>query len=180
MFFHPANNAQGALESIWVPVHCAWFLSYLLIACSFIPLYSLLVKPRFYFANISYWLAFIGTFLPLPIAAWDSFIVPYLAKYAPEFIAQIEEVSTESPVLIFRLILFLTVVIFSLGFIFYGITLIRKQLAPMIVGVCLSAGAPLFWIVLFFSSKLSGESCHCDGCFFVWDRPSHFWCNSTD
>jgi hypothetical protein len=153
MFFHPANNSQGALEAIWVPVHFAWFLSYLLIICSFIPLYVPLTTSQNSLANISYWLSFIGTILSLPIAVWDSFVVPYLAKHAPDFIPQIEEISVETSVLVFRIIVFLTVFIFSLGFLLYGISLVQRRIIPMIVGVCLAVGAPLFWIGAFFVSK---------------------------
>jgi hypothetical protein len=153
MFFHPANNAQGALEGIWVPVHFAWFLSYLLIICSFVPLYVPIAKSHNSLATISYWLAFLGTVLSLPIAVWDSFIIPYLAKHSPDFILQIEEISTETPVLVFRIIVFLTVFIFSLGFLLYGISLVQTRIAPMVVGVCLAIGAPLFWIGALFVSK---------------------------
>jgi hypothetical protein len=153
MFFHPANNSQGALEAIWVPVHFAWFLSYLLIICSFIPLYVPLTTSQSSLTTISYWLSFIGTVLSLPIAVWDSFIIPYLAKHAPDFISQIEEISTETPVLVFRIIVFLTVFIFSLGFLLYGISLIQTRIAPMVVGICLAMGAPLFWIGALFVSQ---------------------------
>jgi len=153
MFFHPANNPQGALEAIWVPVHFAWFLSYLLIICSFIPLYVPLAISQNSLATISYWLSFIGTVLSLPIAVWDSFVIPYLAKHAPDFIPQIEEISTETPVLVFRIIVFLTVFIFSLGFILYGISLGKRSIAPIAVSVCLAVGAPLFWIGALFVSK---------------------------
>jgi hypothetical protein len=153
MFFHPANNEQGALEPIWVPVHFAWFLSYILIICSFIPLYVPLATSKNSLLTISYWISFIGTLLSLPIAVWDSFIIPYLAKHAPDFISQIEEISTETPVLVFRIIVFLTVFIFSLGFLLYGISLVQTRLVPKIGGVCLAVGAPLFWIGALFVSK---------------------------
>lgn len=155
MFFHPANNAQGAMEALWTPVHVAWFLSYLLIACSFVPLYLPFTTSGTALTTISYWLAFLGTILSLPIAVWDSFVVPYLARHAPDFIAQIEEISAETPVLVFRIIFFLTVLIFSLGFSLYGIAIIRTHIAPKIVGVCLAIGAPLFWLGALFVSKSS-------------------------
>jgi hypothetical protein len=153
MFFHPANNAQGALEPIWVPVHLTWFFSYLLIICSFIPLYVPLATSQNSLLTISYWLSFIGTVLSLPIAIWDSFVIPYLAKHAPDFISQIEEISTETSVLVFRIIVFLTIFIFSLGFLLYGISLAQKRLVPMVSGLCLAVGAPLFWIGALFVSK---------------------------
>jgi hypothetical protein len=153
MFFHPANNSQGALEAIWVPVHFAWFLSYLLIICSFMPLYVPLTTSQNSLVTISYWLSFVGTVLSLPIAVWDSFVIPYLAKHAPDFIPQIEEISSETPVLVFRIIVFLTVFIFSLGFFLYGISLVQTRIVPMVVGVCLVVGAPLFWIGALFVSK---------------------------
>ncbi|AFY75350.1 hypothetical protein Syn7502_03510 [Synechococcus sp. PCC 7502] len=153
MFFHPANNAQGALEPIWVPVHLAWFLSYILIICSFIPIYVPLASSKNFLLTISYWLAFVGSLLCLPIAVWDSFVIPYLARHAPDFIAQIEETSTETSVLVFRVIVFLTIFIFSLGFILYGIALVQKRFVPILSGFCLAVGAPLFWVGALFVSK---------------------------
>ena len=102
---------------------------------------------------MSYWLSFIGTVLSLPIAVWDSFVIPYLAKHAPDFISQIEEISVETPVLVFRIIVFLTVFIFSLGFFLCGISLVRTRMAPRVAGVCLAVGAPLFWIGALFVSN---------------------------
>lgn len=152
MFFHPANNPQGALEPIWVPVHVLWFISYLLIACSLVPLY-VLISSQDRLTIISYWLSFIGTILSLPIAVWDSFVVPYLAKHAPDFIIQIEELSVEPSVFVFRVIVFLTIFLFCLGFILFGIASIRLQLLPKVAGGCVAAGAPLFWIGALFISK---------------------------
>lgn len=152
MFFHPTNNPQGALESIWVPVHFAWFLSYVLLACSFLPLYSLITSQGV-LATVAYWVAFLGTIMSLPIAVWDSFVIPYLAKHAPDFIQQIEEISTEPSVLTFRIIVFLTVFLFSLGFILYGLSVIHNRRSPLIAGLGMVIGAPLFWIGAFGFSQ---------------------------
>jgi len=158
MFFHPANTPQGAMNPIWVPVHLAWFLAYVLLVCSFIPLYAAFVSSGQALIKVGYWLAFLGTILSLPIATWDSFVVPYLARHAPDFITQIEEVSLELPVLVFRIIFFLTVLLFSLGFLLSGLTLIPERLVPMPVGICLAVGAPLFWVgALVFSKGALGN-----------------------
>ncbi|MBW4522760.1 MAG: hypothetical protein KME16_24230 [Scytolyngbya sp. HA4215-MV1] len=158
MFFHPANTPRGALEAIWVPVHIAWFFAYLLIICSFVFLYQSLIASQTAFTKLGYWLSFLGTVLSLPIAVWDSFVIPYLAKHAPDFILQIEEVSMETPVLIFRIIVFLTILIFSLGFLLYGISVMQMRIAPKMAGAGLAVGAPLFWIgALFFSKGMLGN-----------------------
>jgi hypothetical protein len=154
MFFHPPNTPQGAIEAIWVPVHSIWFCSYLLIVCSLVLLYPL-TSAAGVLGTFGYWLSFLGSVLSLPIAVWDSFIVPYLASHAPDFILQIEEISTETPVLVFRIIFFLTVIAFSIGFIIYSISLVRLQLLPIVAGVCLALGAPLFWVGAIFISKTS-------------------------
>ncbi|WP_051050563.1 hypothetical protein [Pseudanabaena sp. PCC 6802] len=158
MFFHPANTPQGALEDIWVPVHATWLISYLLIICSFLPLYQAFIAARGLLPKVGYYLAFLGTVLSLPIAVWDSFVVPYLAKHAPDFIAQIEEISMETPVLVFRIVFFLTVLAFSLGFVLYGIAAVRLLSMPMLGGICLAVGAPTFWAgALFFSQGALGN-----------------------
>lgn len=158
MFFHPANNPQGALEAIWVPVHAMWLISYLLVICSFLPLYQVFSAAQELLPKVGYYLAFIGTVLSLPIAVWDSFVVPYLAKHAPDFIAQIEEISMETSVLVFRIVFFLTLLAFSLGFVLYGIAAIRLLSIPMLGGICLAVGAPTFWVgALFFSQGSLGN-----------------------
>jgi hypothetical protein len=167
MFFHPSNDFQGALNPIWTPVHVLWLVSYLLI------LLGLNVLPR-QSANtvgrldsIAYLLAFLGTALSLPIAVWDSFIVPYLAVHAPDMIKQIEELSLETPVLAFRIIFFIAVITFSLGFMLIGLSILRsprqvpKQSprVPRLAGGLLSIGAPLFWIgAIGFSQSSLGNS----------------------
>lgn len=153
MFLHPANNAQGALAAIWVPAHLMWFIAYLLIIFSFVPLYSATVGQGSWLVVASYWLSFMGTVLSLPIAVWDSFVIPYLARHAPDFIVQIEEVSTETSVLVFRIIVFVTILLFSVGFILFGITSMGLYRAPKLVGIGISLGAPLFWIGAFVVSK---------------------------
>jgi Na+/phosphate symporter len=45
------------------------------------------------------------------------------------------------------------VFLFSLGFILYGIAIVQAQVAPLIAGVCLALGAPLFWMGALFVSK---------------------------
>ncbi|MBL1179029.1 MAG: hypothetical protein FWK01_28870 [Pantanalinema sp. GBBB05] len=118
-----------------------------------------LVEPVAYPKDsVSYWLSFMGTVLSLPIAVWDSFMIPYLAIHAPDLILQIEEVSVETPVLIFRTIVFLTVFIFSVGFVVFGIGLIRLRFLNQVSGACFILGAPLFWIgALFFSKGSMGN-----------------------
>jgi hypothetical protein len=153
MFFHPANNPQGALEPIWVPVHVMWLISYLLIICGFVPLYLPFIASNGLLATVSYYLAVIGTVLSVPIAVWDAFIVPYLAKHAPDFIFQIEEISMETPVLVFRVLFFFTMLAFSLGFLLYGISAVRSHLLPTMMGLCLACGAPMFWVGALFVSK---------------------------
>jgi len=152
MFFHPVNNVEGALEKIWVPVHMMWFIAYLLIICSWVPLYALIIAHGT-LMKVSYWLSLIGTVLSVPIAVWDSFIVPYLAVHAPDFVLQIEEISVETPVVVFRIIVFLTIFIFCLGFILFGIESMRLQLLDKISSACLALGSPLFWIGALFVSK---------------------------
>ncbi len=147
MFFHPPNNPQGAFEIRWVPVHMAWFISYLLMVVSFIPLYHPISTSGSNLETTAFWITFLGNALSLPIAAWDAFIVPYLAKHAPDFITQMEELSMEAPAVSFRIIVYLAILLYSIGFILFGFSMIRSRRALKIIsGICLAVGAPVFWI----------------------------------
>ncbi|HBB31618.1 MAG TPA: hypothetical protein DDZ80_15900 [Cyanobacteria bacterium UBA8803] len=49
--------------------------------------------------------------------------------------------------------MFLTIFIFSLGFILLGIALVLLRLLNLLSGICLALGAPLFWIGALFVSQ---------------------------
>jgi hypothetical protein len=155
MFFHPSNDAQGALNPLWTPIHVMWFVSYLLILLGLNGLSKYLTNGVGRFGIAAYLISFLGTALSLPIAVWDSFIVPYLAVHAPEMIEQIEELSQETPVLVFRITFFLTVITFSLGFMLLGISIMRRNalILSRVMGGLLVIGAPLFWIGAIAFSK---------------------------
>lgn len=153
MFFHPANTPEGALNPIWTPVHLMWFVSYLLILFGLNGMYPVLANEPGRLASAAWILSFFGTALSLPIAAWDSFIVPYLAHHALEMITQIEEVSMELSVLVFRLIFFLMALTFSLGFILLGVSALRSRTLPRVGGLLVLVGAPVFWLGAILFSK---------------------------
>lgn len=153
MFFHPSNDAQGAMNPLWTPVHVMWFVSYLLILLGLNAFPVNLGDEVGKLGFTAYILSFLGTALSLPIAVWDSFIVPYLAVHAPKMIEQIEESSLETSVLTFRIVFFLTVITFSLGFMLLGISLMRMHLLLRVAGGLLMIGAPLFWIGAIAFSK---------------------------
>jgi hypothetical protein len=153
MFFHPANNPEGALKPIWTPVHVAWVSAYLLILLSFVPLYPRLEIHPNRLTMIGYFLSFAGVALSLPIAVWDAFIVPYLACHAPTMILDIEEISPEASVVVFRGIFFLTVLLFSVGFMLFGMAGGQSRFFSGLAGTCLAVGAPLFWIGAIVVSK---------------------------
>jgi hypothetical protein len=158
MFFHPPNNPTGALNPIWAPIHLMWFISYLLILFGLIDIYPILVSLSVRMGRLAWSLSFLGTALSLPVAAWDAFIVPYLAVHAPEMITQVEETSMELPILTFRLIVYLTIIIFSFGFVLMGISIIRSRVMPRIAGLMVLIGAPLFWLgAIIFSQGSTGN-----------------------
>lgn len=145
MFWHPPNDVAGAMQPIWVPVHGAWLLAYGLMVCGWVPLYGWL-GMRGRWVALGYGLAFLGLVLSLPIAVWDSFVVPELAVHAPGLIELIEEGSMEAPALVFRGLVFLGIFVFSVGFGVLGVTGWRSGLWSGLTGLGLAIGAPLFWL----------------------------------
>jgi hypothetical protein len=154
MFFHPPNNPQGAFELRWIPVHIAWFFSYILIILGFVPVFHSISTSGRKLEITAFWISFLGTILSLPIAAWDAFLVPYLARHTPDFITQIEELSMEAPAVSFRIIAYLAVLLFSIGYILMGISMVRAgQSIKRVCGICLAVGASVFWIGALFVSN---------------------------
>ncbi len=93
------------------------------------------------------------------IAAWEAFIVPYLAVHAPDIITQVEQTSTELPAVTFRLIFFLTVITLSLGFVLLGIVAIGSRVMPRVAGLLVLVGTPLFWLgAVVFSHGSTGNA----------------------
>ena len=65
----------------------------------------------------------------------------------------------ELPVVAFRLIFFLTVITFSLGFVLLGIAAIRSRVMPRAAGLLVLIGAPLFWLgAIVFSQGSTGNA----------------------
>lgn len=157
MFFHPANDATGALEPVWTPVHLAWYLSYLLMLIGLPACAAGAVAGDRWLGRIGYGLAWLGVALSLPLANWDAFLVPYLAAHAPDMIKDVEEMSGEAPVVAFRGLVSAAIIGSSLGFILLGAALMRG--GKWLSGPLLAVGMPLFWIgALVFSAGKLGNS----------------------
>jgi len=147
------------MNPIWAPIHLMWFISYILILFGLNGIYPIFASASTRLGKPAWILSFLGTALSLPIAAWDAFIVPYLAVHAPDMITQVEETSNELPVLTFRLIVYLTVIIFSIGFVLLGIATMRSRVLPRAAGLLVLVGAPMFWLgAIVFSQGSTGNS----------------------
>lgn len=159
MFFHPPNNPVGAQDPVWAPVHVAWLVSYLLMLFGLQGLQPMLRAAAGRFGVLAWTLALLSVALSLPIAAWDAFIVPFLAVHAPDLIVQVEETSPELPVVTFRMLFFLTVITFSVGFVLLGVALRRLSTPLRGAALPLALGAPVFWAgAVIFSEGPAGNA----------------------
>ena len=164
---HPPNTIVGALQPAWLPVHLAWLVSYLLIlfalptlflAASQTPTGSPATTATSALPLTGFLLAFTGTALSIPIATYDTYIVPTLAADAPPLIAFINQTVEEPAITAFHATYYLAIATFSLGFILLGIALSRVPGLPRWAGPLMAVGAPLFWIGVGFRGLGERES----------------------
>jgi hypothetical protein len=166
--FHPPNTIAGALEPAWLPVHLAWLVSYVLILFALPTLFVAASSPASTAQTAStapsalpltgFLLAFIGTALSIPIATYDTYIIPTLAADAPPLIAFINQTIEEPAIVAFHATYYLAIATFSLGFIMLGLALRRVPGVPRWAGPLMAAGAPVFWIGVGFRGLGERES----------------------
>ena len=172
----PPNSTAGALEPAWIPVHLAWLASYVLILFALPTLFMAANRPPPVspdstalsastaltapspIALTGFLLAFTGTALSIPIATYDTYIVPTLAAYAPPLIDLINRTVGDPGITALHATYYLAIATFSLGFILLGLALRRASGVPRWGGPLMAVGAPLFWIGLGFRGPGARES----------------------
>jgi len=164
---HPPNSTAGALAPAWIPVHLAWLASYVLILFALPTLFMAANRPPpastaltapSPLALTGFLLAFTGTALSIPIASYDTYIVPTLAAYAPPLIDLMNRTVGDPGITALHATYYLAIATFSLGFILLGFALRRASGVPRWGGPLMAVGAPLFWIGVGFRGPGARES----------------------
>jgi len=164
---HPPNTIAGALQPAWLPVHLAWLASYILIlfalptlflAANQTPTAAPALSGPSALSLTGFLLAFTGTALSIPIATYDTYVIPTLSNYAPPLIELINQTVVDPGIAAFHATYYLAIATFSLGFILLGLALRRASGVPKWGGPLLALGAPLFWIGVGFRGLGERES----------------------
>jgi len=103
-------------------------------------------------------LALTGTALSIPIASYDTYIIPTLAAYAPPLIDLMNRTVGDPGITALHATYYLAIATFSLGFILLGFALRRASGVPRWGGPLMAVGAPLFWIGVGFRGPGARES----------------------
>jgi hypothetical protein len=134
---HPVGEDLTAVNSPnWVTSHLVYWVSAIFILCSLIGLYARQAEQSGRFGLVSFVLAFIGTAVVGSIFFMASTVIPLVAAGSP---ASFDQAMTPPP-------FFMPVIIlgFVLGYILFGITIMRVGVLPRWSGLLLIVGVSLF------------------------------------
>lgn len=133
-FLHPAESAEGLRSAMWIPSHLAGYAGLLLILLGLVGLALDRVRSGVGIDVLPFLLAFIGTGMVLMEGREHTFILPSLRLQAPP------DVPFTPPGLWFLIV---SSLLFALGWIATGISLMRSGPVPRAGGWLLAVGAPV-------------------------------------
>lgn len=141
LIIHSARDPSSVLGTPYTAVHMLGVISTILTLFGLLGLYALHVEHTGWVALIGFVLAFVGTTLRGAVAFFDGFMIPVLATHAPHLLDNIRHtIFVAGPmVAMFPL----TSITFILGFVLFGIALVRTDILPRWGSRLLLYGAPL-------------------------------------
>ena len=139
LLLHPERHAAGTLGGAYEILHLIGVLSVILALLGLIGLYAVHVHQGGYLGLVGFLLAFTGTALRGAVAFFDGFVVPILAVQAPDLLNNLQSAFPWPAIAVFPL----TSACFILGFLLFGMMLLRAAALPRPGAVFLVLGAPL-------------------------------------
>lgn len=154
---HPAGEDVAAIaSSTWVPAHALSAAAALFMLLGLVGLYARQVEKTGWLGLLGFVLAFIGSAILGSEQFQAATLMPIIASKAPTLI---EESSTSSSALIFGLVLLLS---FVLGFLLFGIAVMRAGVLPrwsglvLIIGLLLSFGGAISQVIGIIAAVVFG------------------------
>jgi hypothetical protein len=136
-FLHPVGEDLAAVTSSnWVPAHVVYWISVILMQFGLVGLYARQAKETGLFGLASFVLAFIGTSIVASIMVITSTVIPLLATQTPAILTAAMRPPT--------LALFMFAMGFGLGYILFGLAIMRAGVLPRWSGLLLIVGILLF------------------------------------
>lgn len=139
LFLHPERHAASVLGGAYEIIHLTGVLSVILALLGLVGLYAVHVDQGGYLGFAGFLLAFTGTTLRGAIAFFDGFVVPVLASHAPDLLRNLQSAFPWPAIAVFPI----TSACFILGFLLFGIMLLRVANLPRAGSALLLLGAPL-------------------------------------
>lgn len=135
---HPSRETATtivATESRLVAAHVAYTLAWLLVLLGLPGLYAAQRGRMGRLGLVGFLIAFTGTYL-IAVTGNFGFIAPVLAKQSP---AVLNSINQYSPVVIIN---GLAAILFMIGYILFGVAMIRTATPPRWAGILVAVGAP--------------------------------------
>ncbi len=168
MFFHPANDSTGMRTGAWAPVHLMWHVAVLLALLGLVGLYARQAHRAGRFGLVSFVVAFVGTALSVGETYVEAFVLPALALEAPGLLERLEAGEVPAAIQPLMVSLLAGVALFILGYILFGITILRAGVLPRPAGLLLIIGAPLFTFGTQVHQAIATGGAVLFGAGFIW------------
>lgn len=139
LLLHPERHAAGVVGGSYEILHLTGVLSVILALLGLVGLYAVHVERGGYLGFAGFLLAFTGTALRGAVAFFDGFVVPVLAVHAPDLLDNLRTAFPWPAIAVFPV----TSACFILGFLLFGIMLLRAAVLPRGGAALLLLGAPL-------------------------------------
>ena len=139
LVLHPERHTSLVLGGAYEILHLTGVLSVILALLGLVGLYAIHVDKGGYLGFAGFLLAFAGTTLRGAVAFFDGFMVPILAAHVPELLPDLRGAFPWPAIAVFPL----TSATFILGFLLFGIMLLRVDLLPHPGAILIMLGAPL-------------------------------------
>ncbi len=144
MLFHPADDPAGMRGAAWLASHLTWHVAVVLALLGLVGLYAHLAERAGRFGLVSFVVAFLGTALSVGSSAIEALALPALAIEAPELVERAGTGDVPASLQSLVAVLLAAGVLFSLGYILFGLAVMRAGTLPRWAAPLLIAGAPLF------------------------------------
>lgn len=142
-------DSVAAATNAWIIINALWILLLALISLGLVGAYARQAEQAGTLGLIGFLAAFIGTAM-MSGAIWSAaFIAPWLAEAAPELVG-----AEPSGVVVAGFLL--TVVLFGLGWLLFGLASLQARVLPRGVAVLLMIGAVLGSVLEFLELPFSG------------------------
>ena len=143
--FHPPDTVEGVMSPAWAPVHYVYAVQSVLLVFGLIGLYAYQAEKGGRLALIAFVLASAGNAMGPGLALVEAGLWPTLAANpATQSLANLQQGGT------FGIVLLVSGVVALVGFILFGIAIMRAGVLPRWAGLSILLG----WVLVFFSLGL--------------------------